>query len=661
MEAASVPVIERRVHLPADQATPAAARRFVGSALTEVGLVELMAEAALLTTELVTNAVVHAGTDVEVDLVADRDGVTITVTDTAPERPVVPRSEPSAATPRGRGLLILSRVATQWGTTYDAGRKAVWFQLNRSGHPGDPATSSAARAFAELLAVVPVVEAPDDAPGFARALLGALADHVPLRAAAARVDRGDGAGWQTLAQLDPGPQSDPPMRFPLSVGRPWSGHVELSTADAVLPRTLGMLVAERLSSYLEGQRIRESDQSHQAWLAYLADVDTMLGHSLDRALTAALIPRLVAPRLAPWCALHLIGKTGALTLAAATHVDETQLQQLASVMTSERTLDLLSRRSAATGASPVNLDDRIEGHAIRLTARDQSVGVLTAGRNPGRHTTDNPSTLEEIARRASLALDNARIHEERQQIADVLQRSLLPPPLPSIRGVDLAAEYAPTDEKIDVGGDFYDSMPLTDGRWLLLIGDVSGKGVEAAVVTGLVREVVRALVADGRPLPHVLSILNRTLAARGGGLYCTLVLAILEQRLDGELHVVLYLAGHDRPVLMGPRQPAAFVGAAGTVLGLLDHTHSAPTDIRLTAGDALILYTDGVTERRNGRELFGHTRLGHTLQELIGYPASVVAAQLKATVLAFSPTPPQDDIAILVIRNDPQGTADPQL
>ena len=647
--------IARRVFLSADPSAPPAARQFVRSTLIEAGVTDLVDEAVLLTTELVTNGVVHAGTDLELELLADPSGVTITVIDTAPERLIVPAPHPEPTAVGGRGLQIVSRAASRWGTTYHADTKAVWFQLDRPGRrsAGVDAHTTAA-AFAELLAASPDGRLADDAPGFGRALLQSLGNHVPLRSASIRVDRADGAGLRTLVQINPLLHPDEgQMLLPLALGRPWSGELEVSTADNAVSRTLATLVADRMSGYLEAHRLRQVDQARKAWLAYLADVDTMLGHSLDRALTAALIPRLVVPRIGQWCSLHLAGKDGALSLAATTHVDERRTHLLSAALESAAALRSLHRLPTTSGASPVVIDGWLEGYAIPLTARDQFVGVITAGGHDGRQSADDAATLEEIARRAALALDNARIYEERQRIAQVLQRSLLPPRLPVIAGIDLAAEYSPTDEQIDVGGDFYDAVPMMDGRWLLVVGDVSGKGVEAAVVTGLVRDVIRALVVDGRPIPHILSVLNRTLAARAGGLYCTL------RARDPRTRPRRRTAR--RAVSGRPRPPGAHLarpggelrGALGTVLGLLETVHCPATQIRLMADDALVLHTDGVTERRNGRELFGRTRLRETLAPFAGYPASVVATQLRNTAIGFSPTPPQDDIAILVIRNEP--------
>ncbi|MER7168220.1 PP2C family protein-serine/threonine phosphatase, partial [Micromonospora sp. NPDC000207] len=265
---------------------------------------------------------------------------------------------------------------------------------------------------------------------------------------------------------------------------------------------------------------------------------------------------------------------------------------------------------------------------------------------------DEVAVLEDVARRAALAIENARIHAERRRIAQALQQSLLPPALPVVDGIGFAAEYVPTGDDADVGGDFYDVLPLPDGGWLVVIGDVSGKGVQAATVTGLVRDVIRVLVGDGKPLPEVLSRLNETLVDRGGGRYCTLALASIGPGDGDRLDVSLHLAGHDRPVLLQADSGAAFIGTTGTALGLLDSITSPTTELSLAPGDSLIFFTDGVTERRRGRELFGADRLRDAAAPLAGYSADVVAARLRATTINFSVEAPRDDIAILVLRND---------
>jgi serine phosphatase RsbU (regulator of sigma subunit) len=164
--------------------------------------------------------------------------------------------------------------------------------------------------------------------------------------------------------------------------------------------------------------------------------------------------------------------------------------------------------------------------------------------------------------------------------------------------------------------------------------------------------VIRVLVRDGKPLPEALGALNDTLVERGGGRYCTLALAAVERVGNGHLEVSLHLAGHDRPVLVRGDGRTSFVGTGGTALGLLDTIATPAATVPLGPGDALVFYTDGVTERRRGRELFGPERLRETAAPLAGYSADVVAARLRTAAINFSPEDPRDDIAILVLRNE---------
>jgi serine phosphatase RsbU (regulator of sigma subunit) len=617
-------------------------------------MADLVSDVALLTTELVTNGVIHAGTDLEIELAADECGVLVTVVDGAPGRPVLPRPDRSPAEPDGRGLFLVHLLATQWGTTHHADRKSVWFQMDHKDRDAQhTGVDRLVAAISELLGVS-ARHKPADAPVFCRALLQTLARVAPVYDAVVRIDRGDGAGPLPVAQLNTRQLGDgPPIRIPLELGTPWSGELSVFATDNQVTRTLAALTAERLSSALHAQRLHEADRSRRAWLAYLADVDTMLSHSSDLSHAAALIPHLVVPRLAVWSALHVVDRAGHLALAAAVHADEAQTGELAATLRTDTVTRRLAELPCATGMMPISIDHWPSGNAMTLTARDQPIGVLTAGLAATHQGLEHLAMLEEVARRSARALDNARIHDERERIARVLQRSLLPPELPPIPGVDLAAEYVPTQDQIEVGGDFYDVAEMGDGRVLILVGDVAGKGVEAAAITGLVREVIRVLIADGKPHGQVLDAVNRTLTSRTGGQFCTLVLAMLERRLDGELIIQVYLAGHDRAIHIGPDRPATPVGYPGTLLGVYETIELSPCEVRLRPDEALVLYTDGVTERRNGRELFGPDRLLRTLAPLSGYPASVVAAQLKAVTMAFSDTPPQDDIAILVIRNEP--------
>jgi len=655
----------RRVRLPNDRRTPAAARALVRSVLEESGLDSLVNEALLLTTELSTNAVVHAGTELDIEVEADPAGLTVTVTDFAPgpveQLAVGPKNEQSdigEVAERGRGLLLVDHFASRWGTVHEGAGKGVWFRLEHKGDAGDGATSAddeAAPTVGELttlLQISPERHTDDSLGEFATELLSRLSRLTGATGGVVRLDRGDGGGRQLLARHGRAPRDDAEtIRVPLAVQRPYSGELELDASPVGYAQPLATIVAERFSLHLENDRLRRTDLRRQTWLTFLAEASELLAQSLDVNLTMALIPQLVVPRLGQWCAVHTTDAWGRLQLAAATHADEANVPQLHATLAETGPDSILARLEEASRlGQQVMFGTPPEGFAVPLVARGQRLGTLAVGRNlRHRHDGDEVAVLEDVARRAALAIDNARIHDERRTVARTLQASLLPPALPHVPGIGFAAEYVPTGS--EVGGDFYDVVPASDDSWIVVVGDVSGKGVQAATVTGLVRDVIRILVDDGKPMTEILCRVNRTLVQRGGGRYCTLAMASVS-RAGTNLEVRLHLAGHDRSVLVRADGKTSFVGEGGTALGLLETITSPDVDVTLSPGDSLIFYTDGVTERRRGRELFGTTRLRDAAIPLAGYPADVMAARLRSTTINFSVEEPRDDIAILVLRND---------
>jgi serine phosphatase RsbU (regulator of sigma subunit)/anti-sigma regulatory factor (Ser/Thr protein kinase) len=699
--------VVRRIQLPADHSSPGAARAAVRSVLVEADLMEVLDEALLLTTELATNAVVHARTPLEVEIVTTTDSITVTVMDfrTGPITHVHAQATPNGSTrpieqleERGRGLLLVDQLATYWGTLHFPHGKGVWFRLDRpavrgtvlpdtrpttpapAGVATEPGTEAIVRPAADLVAAAtatlldqrPAAPAGGDAPAvsadilrslivdsrpmpgatvvdFGERLLGQLCAAVGSGGAAILVNQGDGNGARLLASHGSPVPSLGGVRVPLRLARPWQGELVLTEPTAEYVGALLSLAADRISLTLENEQLRHTDAQRRTWLTYLAEVSELLAQSLDAELTLALIPRLVVPRLGQWCAVHVAEGPDGLRLAAATHVDEGAMPQLNELLT--LALPQLSEAQQVGAAIP--LPAPIDGYAVSMSARGQQLGVLSVGHGPAhRLDPEQLAVIEDVARRAALAIDNARIHAERRRIAEALQRSLLPPTLPQVDGIDFGAEYVPTGEGVDVGGDFYDVVDLDDGRWLVAVGDVSGKGVHAATVTGLVREVTRTLVRDGRPLPEAIARLNETLVERGRGRFCTLALAAVSPRAGGHLDVSLHLAGHDRPVLLHTDGRTSLVGTCGTALGLLSEVSSPELKLTLAPGETLVFYTDGVTERRRGPELYGVERLRLEAASLAGFPADVVAARLRAATLNFSLEPPRDDIAIFALRND---------
>ncbi|HEX6870200.1 MAG TPA: SpoIIE family protein phosphatase, partial [Micromonosporaceae bacterium] len=586
--------IVRRLRLPAAPTSPGLARTEVASLLADAGLPGLHDEAILLTSELVTNSVIHARSEVDLEIVADADGVKVSVTDfgqVLPEQAVDelivtfrdgragrrasnPGSPDQLPTEGGRGLLLVSRFATRWGTSQDRTGRSVWFRLDRSaagignntgnsnrvsngaappaGSPGRRAAGTVGNVPDLDSALAAIIGAPRSGNGSARAavqtgldalrdLVARLADGLRAATATVTVDRGDGVGPRTLAHVsspEPMASEGRVVRVPLPLSRPWTGEFTATGAVGRYAQPLATLTAGQLALIIENQRLDEAAHDGRGWLLFLAEAGELLAHSMSVDLTVALIPQLVVPRLGRWCAVHLRNEYGELIRGAINHADEAAVQRLATDLDARITLlDKLHAGEAATPLAPPT-----EGMAFPLVARGECIGTLAVGRPAGRpHQVEELAIIEDLARRAAVAIENARVHESRSQIADTLQRPLLPPALPTIDRLEVAAQYVPRGEGADVGGDFYDLVTLPEQAaepaagqveparpgWMLVVGDVSGKGVGAAAVTGLVRDVLHTRAADHHAPEHTLSRLNTALVDRGGGYFCTLALAFL--------------------------------------------------------------------------------------------------------------------------------------
>lgn len=654
----------RRLRLPAAGTSPSAARAAVAALLIEADLVVLRDEALLLTSELVTNGVIHARSPIELEIVADAAGLLVTVTDFARPPASLMVTEITAYDrdegDGGRGLLLVSRFASRWGTSHEPGGRAVWFRLDHPGKPDqpDPPTVASTGASATVTSIAATIEAvvgpagaePKSGLAGLHDLLDRLAQGLDAATATVAVDRADGTGQQVFARhtsARPADSGGSTVRVPLRLARPWTGELTLTGARGPYAGPVATLTAGQFALLVDNQRLEEAHEDGRGWLLFLAEAGELLAQSMNVELTVALVPRLVVPRLGQWCAVGLANEYGELAPTSLAHADEAAIPELTSAL--GRAGPALQRVLAGDGFSP--LGPPTDGMSFPLRVRGERLGVLTVGRPVDRaHTPEELAIIEDLGRRAGVAIDNARVHDNRGRIATALQASLLPPALPSIHGLEVAAAYVPAGDGLEVGGDFYDIMPLPGQGWMLVVGDVSGKGVGAAAVTGLVREVLHTLALDHHEPEHTLSRLNATLVERGGGYFCTLALAFLTQPTPGAFELSLHLAGHDQPVLLRADGTTSLVGEGGTALGLLDVISTPRATIRLGHGDALVFYTDGVTERRRGRTLYGHRRLRTQMAALAGSPAAVLASQLRSSVLAFSPTAPRDDIAILALR-----------
>jgi serine phosphatase RsbU (regulator of sigma subunit) len=401
-------------------------------------------------------------------------------------------------------------------------------------------------------------------------------------------------------------------------------------------------------------------------MTYLAETSELLGQSLDVELAVAVVPQVVVPRLGRWCAVHLVDATHQLKLAALTHADEERLPELRAVLDPDADPGLpaeLARRLATlirdgSGqfgyAAPVRFAVPTDGIALPLRARGTTIGTLIVGRPQDRpHTPEDIMMAGDVARRAALSIHNAQSTAAHVSVSQALQQALLPRALPAVPRVEFAAEYLSASSGSDVGGDFYDVLTVDPTHWHVAIGDVCGKGARAAARTGLVRDVLRVLVRDGRALPRAVEMLNDVMMEADDPLqFCTLAAAMVSRSQPGAagLDIELVLAGHVQPVVVRANGTAELVGEFGTAVGLVPRMRLTCTRHHLDPGDVFLAYTDGVTERRRGRELFGPERLLEVAAEAAGRPAKQVVAAVREAVERFSPAPLDDDVALLAIR-----------
>ncbi|MDX2548458.1 SpoIIE family protein phosphatase [Streptomyces sp. WI04-05B] len=664
---------------------PGAARGLVRAALAEwaqLGLPgaaslpdRLIDDAMVVVSELVTNAVVHAGTDVELQCRLETPGeweepgelgglggldqsegdgreegegvdgvaLVVEVSDHHPSR--APRDGgaelPYDIPEYGRGLRLVSVLSEAWGVTYRTGIKTVWARI-----PAD----------------------------------GMMIDD----------DLDPCAGTQTLGQ--------------------------------------GLRVAEILAP--EPQR-DPRDAHDQEWLnhgalSFLAEASDLLAGQLDEDLVAALAGQLLVPRLADWCAVWLEDESmgrgswgdgggggdgdgdGGYTgpgprLVGVWHGSEDSVEELRRALEKDP-----PRPPDTTRTGPVTVPwpgEVLGGHgdtgsalAYRLVAGGRPLGTLVIGRAGTIRFLDEVTGLvEDLSRRVALAIGAARQYARQATISRILQRGLLPGAVAEIPGVSSALVYEPCD-KGGPSGDFYDLFPAGDGRWCFAVGDVQGKGPEAAVVIGLARPWLRLLAREGYRVADVLDRLNQLLlddatetadaAARalvaadgrpappvgsGGSVGSvgfadptaqavgrqgegpqTRFLSLLYGELvpfDGGVRCTLASAGHPLPLVLRASGEVLTAAEPQTLLGVVEDETYTSGSFELWPGDSLLCVTDGVTERRCGpRQFDDGDGLASALAGCAGLDAQLIAERIRRLVHEFGEKPPEDDLALLVLQ-----------
>ena len=396
-----------------------------------------------------------------------------------------------------------------------------------------------------------------------------------------------------------------------------------------------------------------------------------LTSSMDFARTLQEVADLVVPALADWCTIALPDGTGHLRQVAVAHVDPERVRFAQEL--DERHPPRLNGASnpagvmrdggsrCVNGITPEQLrrsahDDEhyrllselglYAGLAVPLVATGEPLGVMTLASAESRRRFSDADVLlaEQLGRQAGTAVHTGRLYAERSSIAATLQAGLLPPDLPPIPGWATVPLYRPAGEETWVGGDFYDAFAVRGG-WMIIVGDVAGRGAPAAALTALARHTLRTA---GRLLDDpagALRELNRELYARGGGALCTLVCVLLSDD-PAAREVEVICAGHPQPVLLRDGEPRQ-VGHFGTIVGAFPTETWTAERVEMAPGDTLVLYTDGVIDTVGETGRFGEQRL---LDALAGTGSAREAVErIERSIGDFERGPQADDTAALAL------------
>ena len=449
--------------------------------------------------------------------------------------------------------------------------------------------------------------------------------------------------------------------------------VDRRTGRAYWLLTKASVVRDQGGRLLAVNVIEDVTEAKEAELRqrFLAEAGAMLAASLDYQETLERVARLVVPQLADWCAVDVVDDRGGLRRVALVHVDPEKVA-LGRELNERYPPDL----DAPAGMGEVLRSGRSEVYAeitdgmlvagaadeehlrlmreiglrsamvVPMRVGDRTTGVisLVTSESGRRFGPGDVKFFEQLAVLAATAVENARQYTERTKASQTLQRSLLPESLPDVPGWRTAGSYQPGAPGVEVGGDFYDLFAVDEG-FMMLLGDVTGKGVQAAALTALARHTARtAALFDSRPAA-VLRLLNRVLREQPSPSFVTVVCA----RIEPSGLVTIASAGHPLPLRALADGGAMTVGAHGILLGASDEADWSEAPCRLLPGDTLLVYTDGVTETPGPEGRFGDERL---LRLVAGAPRDPeqLLASVAAALSAFESVAILDDRAMLAVR-----------
>ncbi|MHB8659062.1 MAG: ATP-binding SpoIIE family protein phosphatase [Solirubrobacteraceae bacterium] len=463
-----------------------------------------------------------------------------------------------------------------------------------------------------------------------------------------------------------------PGSQPVLLCRPRAGaeqFIEVNSAQVSIgPEEQGHLVIlDDVSERVLGDRaLRRAEQAQ----TFLAEAGALLDTSPDPVQTLQRIASLAVPARAELCVIDLLSDTGAIIGVASAAVDPAFAGALEKIRQSypldpegehpvarvlrsgqavrlEQMTDETYRR-IAHDPEHLALMRGLRYHAALvapLTARGRTFGAISLlAIDPARrYAAEDLAVLLDVARRAALALDNARLYAREHRIAETLQRSLLPARLPQVPGLRFAARYEPGEG--DVGGDWYDVIPLPDGRIGCVVGDIVGRGIDAASVMGQLRNAVRVYALERSSAAEVVKAVDGLAESLGDGRMATLLYTVIDRA--GEV-IEICSAGHPPALLIDPDGGVRYLASGrSTPVGIGDADRHIGASEPFPDGSALIMYTDGLIERRGETLDCGLARLARAAGEGPADPSRLIAEVLAR--LGSDERP--DDVAVLAIRS----------
>jgi PAS domain S-box-containing protein len=433
--------------------------------------------------------------------------------------------------------------------------------------------------------------------------------------------------------------------------------------------------ADRAEALERERHARLAAEAAQTRMALLAQSMEALTAGLDLKTGLARFADLLVPDPADWVAVHLVEDDGTVVRAVLRHTDPTRVERLVAgeagtdevpepvaevlgtgrpVLLSEIPDNLLTAHTTEPDNTDVIRDLGLHSAiVVPLPARGRTIGALTFARSEAAPPfgSDDLSLALELATRAALAVDNKRLYERDHRVAITLQQSLLPDRLPDVDGFEMCVRYVAGAVGVDVGGDWYDAFPLNDGTIALTIGDVVGHDLAAAVKMGELRTTLRAYAADGAPPADVVNRLDHLAYQQGAGFVATLIYGVLDPTTGRFTYT---RAGHLPPILIDlDRQPVIVDDIASPPLGMgWQHVQQ---ELTLEPGSTLVLYTDGLVERRDEEIDRGLQRLA----EAAAHPTENTESLCDLLLDELSdPGGLTDDIALLIVRRHADAMVD---